>query len=422
MKKKSILALMLIALPLAGCKNSPGLQEYLQLFTFNCYANGGAFTEAFKTEKENQFKGEAFSANINLNYYTGGLAIMPEPSEMVAPEGKVFAGWYFDAACSPDKILSVYSMHKIVNEFKGYTEEDNVPKTRDVYAKWINKGTVDVCVELNDTYRVNTKNSYSEHFQINAKFKETYKAANPTTCGNENFVLNYDKEQLLLDGIQDNPLLPGTDDVEVGDERYLFHGGSVVNDDYTGKYNSYDPQEKSQDLLMTQAVIDGLKDSEGNDKQQVLILSPSYHLKPYVTFVFGASDFNIDTTNMDIPGLFSEEAMARAKATAIFDTNNSSYQHELRFQCALADITEEELVRLTPTKDDVVLADGYNAEKWASYELPKWEITECDVVDGKTTENRFDFTVENVRAKALKFCGTTFQLYLASPYPEELYH
>ncbi len=77
---------------------------------------------------------------INQDYFEGACGYLPNATDMIAPSGKIFAGWYL----TDNALGGSY-----------FTEENFLAKyaevnTASVYARWIDLGYVNVIVNLNN--------------------------------------------------------------------------------------------------------------------------------------------------------------------------------------------------------------------------------------------------------------------------------
>ena len=126
-----ILAICLIipcAFSLASCK---GIKTFIMHYNLN--DSEASYSEEFLIEHELQKNG-TYSKMLNEYYFDGVQHGSPTESDLAAPEGKVFAGWYLDKNCSAGNELSRYN-------FENYWKEKPNASGMTVYARWVNEGT-----------------------------------------------------------------------------------------------------------------------------------------------------------------------------------------------------------------------------------------------------------------------------------------
>lgn len=112
----------------------------IEVETIRYNLNGGAFTEEYK--EQNGIGSNNVVKAVNLKYYGGFADSVADERGLIAPNGKVFAGWYLDKECTAGKYLTSQNWElfsKSIKEKNG----NNV-----IYARWIDVGTKDILYEV----------------------------------------------------------------------------------------------------------------------------------------------------------------------------------------------------------------------------------------------------------------------------------
>ncbi len=132
-----VLAFMLIfsLTILSACKSGK-----VEIKTISYNLNGGSFTEEYK--EQNGISSNNVVKAVNLNYYGGFADSLADERALIAPSGKVFAGWYLDKNCTPEKYLTSRSWENFSNAIKE-GDGNNV-----IYARWIDDQTKDILYEI----------------------------------------------------------------------------------------------------------------------------------------------------------------------------------------------------------------------------------------------------------------------------------
>ncbi len=154
--------------------------------------NGGNYTEAYMAEKN--YSSTNVTAGINKAYFEGACGYLPDAEDMIAPSGKVFAGWYFTKETTPD---SYFTEENYLNAYKDVN-------TTTVYARWIDEGNINVVLDLN-----NSGADYTDAYR-QSKGGFTYKPYQ--------FVISASNLQAVVDA------LPTASEVQHTDENYGFRG------------------------------------------------------------------------------------------------------------------------------------------------------------------------------------------------------
>jgi hypothetical protein len=80
---------------------------------------------------------------INRYEYSTAEENLPTASDMTAPSGKVFAGWYFDSSCTNGNSYNLYNWEQ-------KTIKTGTPTSVSAYANWIDDTNVDVILNLDN--------------------------------------------------------------------------------------------------------------------------------------------------------------------------------------------------------------------------------------------------------------------------------
>ena len=96
------------------------------------------YTQTYK--EANKLSSDVETKNIYLKDYDKLLINIPQKEDLVAPEGKVFAGWYLNQECDPNYYFNKENWYKVVAEGKSVS----------LYAFWIDEGNISLTFELGD--------------------------------------------------------------------------------------------------------------------------------------------------------------------------------------------------------------------------------------------------------------------------------
>ena len=136
--KKKILSLVLaicLIVPcvilLSSCK--------VDTFYLHVNLNDGHYTESYK--QANNYSSDNVIMVVNPKLYD--RYSIPVRGDLIAPEGKVFAGWYLNEDCTPDYYFNKTNWNRIVEEKK--TKES---KSATIYAYWIDKEKIALSFDL----------------------------------------------------------------------------------------------------------------------------------------------------------------------------------------------------------------------------------------------------------------------------------
>lgn len=180
----TMLLIFVLSFSLLGCGVDTG---YMHI-----NLNGGKYTDAYMAEKN--YSGTNVTAAINQEYFEGASGYLPDADDMIAPSGKVFAGWYFTKDAQPD---SYFTEENYLAKY----EENN---SSTVYARWIDAGNINVILDLN-----NSGAYYTDAYR-QSKGGFTYKPYQ--------FVISINNLQAIVDA------LPTADEVDHSDDNYGFRG------------------------------------------------------------------------------------------------------------------------------------------------------------------------------------------------------
>lgn len=282
MKKiiKYILALLLFAIPclttLSACSSN------VETELVRCDLNGGNFTNEYK--QENNVSSDNILKMINLNYYGGFSDGLPCEKDMIAPTGKVFAGWYIDKNCSPSSYLTSSNWESFSEGIKNKTG-NNV-----IYARWIDANTKDILYEV-----VNNEVSFNENFIT--KNTENGNMTNSTIVRFNVSAENFNTQKNNL---------PQEDDLTYNSTDYEFNGWKVENNGhyYDFKNKKYDTNATNNMNSYVNADFDSINFvdffAEGNENIAYVLLRPkTLSLKPWNKITI-ALDINVAGYNFDV--------------------------------------------------------------------------------------------------------------------------
>ena len=319
--------------------------------------NGGSFTEAYKTENNISSKNVAKVANIN--YYGGFSDGLADERALVAPEGKVFAGWYLDKECTADNYLTSANwtaFAKAIDENEG----DNV-----IYAKWIDEGTKDIIYEIADDNMSFASSFISKNmlanskkvcFNVSASTLESVKASLPSA---NDLIVPADKE---FDKWK----------VENNGHYYDFNSKSY-NENATNKFNAnvnyeFDSVNFSEFF------------AEGNEDVAYVLLRPTLKDKPVIKVNFSLKDNGIYNPALFVdrnPMLYNSSEEMRTSSNDLIGWAGAYY--EIRYDIDFSFINEN-----LPKAIDMNLSEGITFDGWKKFK-----------VDGV----EYDFTEENWNAQ-----------------------
>lgn len=97
------------------------------------------YKDAYNYESNNVIK------VVNPDLYDRFSINLPTKNDIIAPEGKVFAGWYLNQECEPDYYLNKTNWKKVVLDKK-----DKNSKSASIYVFWIDSDCVSITFNLND--------------------------------------------------------------------------------------------------------------------------------------------------------------------------------------------------------------------------------------------------------------------------------
>ncbi len=124
------------------------------LFVFDL-TNEGDFTSAFKTASG--VSGKVYQKTVDTATLTTHFASFPNANDIVAPNGKIFTGWYFDANCTKalngENYLTEYRVNK--GNYTLYPKFEYLPAVRLIYC-WDGFSIIESAVkDLYDTIGYN---------------------------------------------------------------------------------------------------------------------------------------------------------------------------------------------------------------------------------------------------------------------------
>lgn len=356
MKKisKIMLALVFALIPCLMLFSSCSLNVKTVVVRYNL--NGGNFTEEYKTENNISSKNVAKVANIN--YYGGFSDGLADERALVAPEGKVFAGWYLDKECTADNYLTSANwtaFAKAIDEDKG----DNV-----IYAKWIDKGTKDIIFEVADD---------------NISFSSSFISKNVLTNSKR---VCFNVSASTFESIKDS--LPSANDLIVPANKE-FNKWKVENNGhyYDFKTKSYDKNATNKINAHVNSEFDSVKFTEffaeGNEDVAYVLLRPDLKDKPNIRVNFSLGDKGIFDTELFInaPYLYSSNEVKKNERNEIIGYSGATC--DIRYDIDFSFINEN-----MPKATDMELNEGVTFDGWKKFK-----------VDGK----EYDFTEENWNAQ-----------------------
>lgn len=141
------------------------------IFFLHINLNGGEYTEEFASE--NGFDSTKTNYSKGVNRLFNDTLSLPNGNDIVAPKGKVFAGWYFKEKNEADPLLKNYWCRK---NWEAITADENVGSAT-IYAKWIDAGNIVLNFMENsetETYRDGVTSSFvfkpEEYAAIQSRF------------------------------------------------------------------------------------------------------------------------------------------------------------------------------------------------------------------------------------------------------------
>ncbi|MCQ2399450.1 MAG: hypothetical protein MJ072_02970 [Clostridia bacterium] len=362
-KSITVVLLFIFLLPVFGCKIP--WTEYLQIYTLYCDLNGGSYTQAFIDENELD-GGKTYRASINLNYYEGALRILPQAEEMTAPEGKAFAGWYYDKDCTAGQKISEHNLKARIA-----TKEQTSGET--VYAKWIDDSTVDVVLDLNDT-----------SLSVLPQFTDSYKTAKGVT---DSVVVNVSRAS-VFNAIAS---LPTADDF-VLPEGKVFAGYS----DYSGAM-----------LSTSETTLSSRLPTQGESVVKVYAI---YEEEAYASLNYSVAAFYYDDREMNwIPAFFTSSVQEKF-AKSLLSKSVTESACDVYYHCRYSNI--DEVFENVPTIEDLEPCDG--CTDFEKYSVTGWQLLVTEEDDtGHEVVKLVDFTKENLILYKTSDYGPNFFMLLA---------
>ena len=185
------------------------------LFVFNLGDSSADFTTTFK-ENNGNFLGRTYQKVVKISALESAILEFPTVTDIVAPELKVFAGWYLDANCSTPLTAENFIANKVLN--KGDMA---------LYAKYDDIPVVTLCYVFD---KVTVKAETNEKYD-NVTYTALIKTVLDTSA-------NYDNALLYL---------PTTDDFNY--EPCIF-GGWFMDENFTIEFN----KENFESMLESERV------------------------------------------------------------------------------------------------------------------------------------------------------------------------
>ena len=185
MKKKFfslVLAICLLIpciLLLSSCDN---------LWRLHINLNGGHYTQAYKDAKG--LDGETVTKVVNPSLFDNYS--IPTRADLIAPDGKVFAGWYLNKECSIDNYFNKSNWNRVVEEKKA-----SGSKNITIYPYWIDASDVALTFDLSGS---------------GAQFTQAYK--------NE-INIDHNISRLVGTSAELMNMIPEEDDIIVPEDRYF---------------------------------------------------------------------------------------------------------------------------------------------------------------------------------------------------------
>lgn len=158
MKKKICIYTLIICfiLPclmmISGCKAD---LFYLHIRLNNKDAH---YTQQYLTN--NNFSSENISKVVNPKLYDNFSKNIPGKNDLIAPEGKTFAGWYLNSNCDADYYFNKENWDRIVLEKK-----QSESKSASIYAFWIDDD------EISISFNLDSSMSYSNDYKNSLNIK-----------------------------------------------------------------------------------------------------------------------------------------------------------------------------------------------------------------------------------------------------------
>ncbi len=346
LQKLAIVFALTATVFITGCTS---VNSYLKTYNLRCNLIGATYTEEFK--EENKIKDNSYTAVINLNNYEGALRILPEANEMIAPSGKVFAGWYFDNNFTAENLISERNL-------KSRIETLEEKKTEDVYAKWIDENTVDVVIDLYDSTATEKP-----------KFTEEFK----TKTGASDYLYIFNLSLNNLEGI--NEKLPTADDI-IHSEDKTFGGFTTIG---------------GSTVPFTQSDIAGKTENLGQHTLSLHVISQD---RQYVSICFSLSaiDYPLNESWNTIPAKFSTQTIEKYSQNMINDKYKTNNDLGVYYQFYVDG--ENNLANNIPTKEDMVPFEDIYLDDFSICTIVGWKLI---VFDEDGHSSYCDLTYENIQ-------------------------
>ncbi len=143
MKKRNLQLLLTFGLLIPCLVLFSACKIKLNSFNLTINLNGGSYTQEYKEAK-------GYSSNnvthiLNPDRYDLIVSKLPVKGDMIAPTGKVFAGWYLTRECDADSYFNETNWKDLVAEKKAAGAKSGA-----VYAYWIDDTDVSLSFDLNN--------------------------------------------------------------------------------------------------------------------------------------------------------------------------------------------------------------------------------------------------------------------------------
>jgi len=161
MKNKSLKMLLALCLVIPSLFLFSGCKVKLNSFNLSIRLNNNQASYTQQYKDTHGYSSNNVTHILNPDKYDKIEEKLPRSSDMIAPEGKVFAGWYLSSECGADTYFNKANWTKLVAEKKQAGS-----KSASVYAYWIDEEYVSLSFDLNDS-NATFKNDYKSELSIN---------------------------------------------------------------------------------------------------------------------------------------------------------------------------------------------------------------------------------------------------------------
>lgn len=346
--KKHFLSLFLAPLILTSCNNSINLSIKGYGINLNLNDPNASFTDEWKEERGVTAKN--IMLYVNLNSYKSIVNSLPKVDDINAPEGKIFAGWYFDVEGSAGQEWSHYNLNQ-------YVEANEDRSSVNIYCKWIDISETLLIYDLND-----------DNYDFAAKYTDSFNSNNHLTYRSPTFTIKNDNYVAAVSyGATANDIVTPNESLVFG--GWFFADGDPLNKDTL----------KNKVLSRTEGDIRVY----AHWKKRARINFRWYLDAGMLTALPGNSHFG---------GFFKEEIYTEYAKHYQYSWGN--YSCQLSYSMYLDEFDSIEKVNnLTPKATDYVKTDVIDDAEFAKYTITAWKLM---LFDDETGLYVVDLTYANI--------------------------